>query len=53
MVGLVDVGDLDGVAYLKCACVGGLLAHDEAEEGGLAGSVGADDSDNAALGEGE
>jgi hypothetical protein len=45
---LVDVGELDGVADAQLAAVGLLLADHHAEQGGLAGAVGADDADDAA-----
>ena len=53
VVSLVHIGYLDGLAHLKRACIGLLLPHDEAEEGGLAGSVGADHAHDAALRERE
>ncbi len=52
-MGLVNVGYLHGLAHVECAGIRGLLAHDEAEEGGFSGAVGADNSHNAALGQGE
>ncbi len=45
---LVDVGELDRVADLETARIGLLLAGDHAEQGGLAGAVGADHADDAA-----
>ena len=47
VVTLVDVGHLDGLAHLEVAGVGLLLAHYQAEEGGLAGAVGTDDTHDA------
>ncbi len=44
---LVYVCNLDGLSDFERAVVGLLLAHDEAEESGLAGTVGADDAYNA------
>src|SRR5262249_30690139 len=48
VAGLIDVSGHDGVADAQAAGVGLLLADDHAKEGGLAGAVGADDSDDAA-----
>ena len=45
---LVDVGQLDGRPDRQRAAVGLLGADDHAEQGGLAGPVGADDADDAA-----
>jgi hypothetical protein len=45
---LVDIGQLDRLADADGAAVGLLLAGDHAEQGGLAGAVGADDADDAA-----
>ena len=45
---LVDVGQLDRGADGEAARVGLLLADDHAEQGGLAGAVGADDAHDAA-----
>ena len=50
---LVDVGDVDRVAEFEGAVGGGFLSGDDFEEGGFAGSVAADDADDAAGGEGE
>ncbi len=53
MVGLVDISDLHGLAHIECACIRCLLTHDEAEQCGLAGSVGTYHTHNAALRERE
>src|SRR4051812_30199239 len=45
---LLDEGELDAVADFEGAGVGLLCAGDHAEEGGLAGAVGADDADDPA-----
>jgi hypothetical protein len=50
---LVDVGQLDGVADGDGARVGRLLAGEHLEQRGLAGAVGADDADDAGLGQRE
>ena len=50
---LVHVCELDGLTDGYRAAVGLLYAHDEAEEGGLARSVGADDTDDAGGRQGE
>jgi len=44
---LVYVGQFHGLAHLECAAVGLLEAHDEAEEGGLACAVRADNAHDA------
>ncbi|HVM30651.1 MAG TPA: hypothetical protein VM305_07800, partial [Candidatus Limnocylindrales bacterium] len=43
---LVDIGELDGLPDLDRAGVRGLLADEHAEQGGLAGAVGANDPDD-------
>src|SRR5215472_5599992 len=45
---LVDIAELDRIADAQGAAIDLLLAHDHAEEGRLAGTVGADDADDAA-----
>jgi len=45
---LVDIAELDSFAEFERAAVGGFLAGDDPEQGGLAGAVGADDTDDAA-----
>src|SRR5690606_5837038 len=45
--GLVDVGDLHGLADLELAAVERLEPHDRLEERGLADAVRADDADDA------
>ena len=44
---LVHVGYLDGFADVERASVLLFLPHDEAEEGGLSGAVGAEDANDA------
>ena len=48
VAGLVDVGELDGLADAQRAAVGLLLADDHPEQRRLAGAVGADHADDAA-----
>ena len=45
---LVDISHLDAVADAQRAAIGLLAAGEHAEQGGLAGAVGADDTDDAA-----
>ena len=45
--GLVDIGQLDGVAEADRAAIGLLVADDHPEEGGLAGAVRTDDADDS------
>ena len=52
VAGLVDVGELHGLAELQGPAVGGLLAGDHAEQRGLAGAVGADHPDDPGAGAG-
>ena len=53
VAGLVDVGQLDGVAQAELAGVGLLLAGDHAQQRRLAGAVGADDADDPRRRQGE
>ncbi len=46
VAGLVDVGEFDGIAEFDGTGVGDFVSCDETEEGGFAGAVGADDSDD-------
>ena len=47
LAALVHVAELDGLAQGQGSGVGGLLARDHAEQGGLAGPVGPDHADDA------
>ena len=52
-MGLVNIGYLYSLAYVKCSGIGLHLLHDETEQGCLSGSVGADDTYNAVGGKHE
>ena len=51
--GLIHVGYLYGFTHFDLTTVGGLMAHQHLEQGGLAHAIGANDADDAALGYGK
>ena len=44
---LIHIPQLDSFTYLEAAAIGLLQAHDEAEEGGFARTIGTDNAHNA------